>query len=97
MVNSKFLTIKDSDKNALMSAVNYGYCKNRKEVVAMAVSLNDNYKRYSPGIIGWYQFILANIGGEALKYIDFTRGGENYKFVLGGTKHPFHFIKFTVK
>ncbi len=97
MVNSKFLTVKDSDRNTLMSAVNYGYCKNRKEIVAMAVSLNDNYKRYSPGILGWYQFVLANIGGETLKYIDFTRGCENYKFVLGGKKHPSHFIKFKVK
>lgn len=94
---SKFLTVTDMKKNKMMSAVNYGYCKYRKEIVAMSVSLNEEYKRYSPGIIGWYQFIISNMGNDYLKFIDFTRGDENYKYVLGGTTHHLHFIKFYIK
>lgn len=94
--SSKFLTVTDVDNNRLMSAVNYGYSEHRKEIVAMCVCLNEDYKRYSPGIIGWYQFINSSIGDKNLNYIDFTRGNENYKFVLGGKPHHFHFTKFFI-
>lgn len=94
---SRFLTVMDRDNNKLMSAVNYGFSKNRKEIVAMSVSLNEEYKRYSPGIIGWYKYITSNMGNNNVKFVDFTRGTENYKYVLGGTTHHLHFTKFYMK
>ena len=59
--------------------------------------LNEDYKKYSPGIIGWYQFVISHLNDKDINFIDFTRGNEKYKFVLGGKPHHFHFIKFHIK
>ena len=73
--------------NELMGAFCYGKDSYRHEIVVMAVSLNMKYKRYSPCMLAAYQYILSRIGDDDIKTVNFTRGNEKYKYVLGGKEH----------
>lgn len=85
-VNSKFITIK-SVEGELCAAFNYGFDEEHSQVILMAVSTNPKYYKYSPGILALYKFILNEIDCKEIKSIDFTRGNERYKYVLGGNEH----------
>lgn len=85
-INSKFLTIK-STEGELCAAFNYGLDKARSQIVLMAVSTNPKYYKYSPGILVLYEYIINEINYRDIKSIDFTRGNERYKYVLGGKEH----------
>lgn len=93
--DSKFLTIKNSQTGELCAGINYGRDDFRKEIVVMAISLNEKYNRYSPGILAIYDFIMTQFETREIRTIDFTRGSENYKFVLGGIVHNNHRITIT--
>lgn len=85
-INSKFITVKSAE-GELCAAFNYGYDRIHSQIVLMAVSTNPKYYKYSPGIIALYEFIMKEINCKEIKLIDFTRGNERYKFVLGGKEH----------
>lgn len=90
---SVFITSKTSD-GELCAAFNVGYDVYKKELVVMAVSVNPKYNWYSPGILAMYSYILKNIGTKEIRRIDFTRGDESYKYVLGGKDHTIYSLKF---
>ena len=83
-MNSKMLTSYDGD--TLCSFFNYGIDHLHNTIVLMAVGTNENYAKYSPGMISLYSFICSNIENGDIEYFDFTRGDEPYKFTLGGKK-----------
>ena len=95
-VNSHFMTVRNAENGELMAGINYGISTNRDEIVVMAVSLNEKYKRYSPGMLILYDYITAQIQKQELHTIDFTRGQENYKYVLGGAAHNNHSISMEI-
>ena len=84
--NSKFITIK-SKEGELCAAFNYGMDKVHSQIVLMAVSTNPKYYKYSPGILALYKYIINETNYKNIKLIDFTRGNERYKYVLGGKEH----------
>lgn len=73
--------------NELMGAFCYGKDLYRREIVVMAVSLNMAYKRYSPCMLAAYQYIISHIADDEVRTVNFTRGNEKYKYVLGGKEH----------
>lgn len=83
--NSRFLTLKAKD-GKLCAAFNYAYDPVQKSILIMAVSINPEYYRYSPGILLLYNFISHLIEEKKIKTVDFTRGDEPYKFALGGVE-----------
>lgn len=80
--NSKMLTVYDGD--TLCGFFNYGIDKHHKTIVLMAVGTNENYLKYSPGILALYSFICLKIEEKNIECLDFTRGDEPYKLALGG-------------
>ena len=84
--DSKFMTIK-SNEGELCAAFNYGLDKEHSQIVLMAVSTNPKFYKYSPGILVLYEYILKEIENKGIQLIDFTRGNERYKYVLGGKEH----------
>ncbi len=85
-INSKFITIR-SNKGELCAAFNYGLDKSHSQIILMAASTNPKYYKYSPGILVLYEYIIKAIACKCIKSIDFTRGNERYKYVLGGKEH----------
>lgn len=81
--------------NELMGAFCYGKDSLRHEIVIMAVSLNMAYKRYSPCMLAAYHYIMEHIGDPEIHVVNFTRGNEKYKYVLGGQEH--YCMSFEIK
>lgn len=54
----------------------------------LQVGIDESFGRYSPGLIGLHEFISQEIAGSRpkLDVVDFTRGGERYKYDLGGSR-----------
>lgn len=94
-VNSKFLSLKTSD-GKLCAAFNYGLDRTHKQIVLMAVSTNELFSRYSPGMLLLYAFIKKLIADNNISTLDFTRGNERYKYVLGGKDHFIDSLEFTI-
>ena len=84
--NCHYLSCRTSSVE-LMGAFCYGIDVYRKEIVIMAVSLNMNYQRYSPCMLAAYHFIISHLEDPKIRVVNFTRGNEKYKYVLGGTEH----------
>lgn len=95
-VNSHFLTVKNSDNNDLCAAFCYGIQDSGQTAYLMAVSLNREYSRYSPGIYALYHWICYNIENKQLRFIDFTRGEEKYKYYLGGEEHFIYSLAYDI-
>lgn len=75
----------------------YGYETQKKRVVVMTAGTNTRYARYSPGFYYMYQQIRNWIEEGSVKMIDFTRGGEKYKFDLGCKGIPVCNLAFAFK
>lgn len=73
--------------DTLIAAFCYGYDEVRRRILVVAVSINEDYHRYSPGIELFRRFIEHCIDGKKIRTIDFTRGNEKYKYTLGGSEH----------
>ena len=61
----------------------------------MGVGIDEQYSWYSPGILSVIEFIQSCYETEKIRYIDFTRGDEKYKFIVGGKTHYIHSLSFT--
>lgn len=81
----------------LRSFFNYGYSHHLHTIYVMAVGTDNAFGRYSPGILLMHAFICDAIEKKELKYVDFTRGNERYKYDLGGEDHYIHSVIFTQK
>lgn len=79
--------------NEICAFFNYGVDYN-KSIYLLAVGTNDNFKRYSPGIILMYEFIKYLTENNLSIKVDFTRGDEKYKYQLGGINHYIYNITF---
>lgn len=93
--HSKFLSIKTANGH-LCAAFNYGIDKAQQSIVLMAVATNPEYYKYSPGILLLYNYIMKLISESEIKTLDFTRGDEKYKFVLGGKEKFITDFEFTI-
>ncbi len=65
-----------------------GYLYGLRDARALRIMQNcviDQFKFYSPSFTGTYDFILYELG-HGHSDIDFTRGNEQYKYMLGGTE-----------
>ena len=63
----------------------------------MAVSTNPDYYKYSPGILTIYNFVIEQMNkANGFAKIDFTRGKEKYKYVLGGVEHYNQLLEFSI-
>lgn len=91
--NSRFISLKTKD-GTLCAAFNYGIDSKHHQIVLMAVSTNENYARYSPGILLLHTFILNIIEQKEILSVDFTRGNERYKYALGGRDHFIETLEF---
>ena len=62
-----------------------GAINNNKSVSINRVSINQQYRKYSPGLI----MLVKTIDSlpKDIQYFDLTRGEEKYKYQLGGIKH----------
>ena len=61
----------------------YGYEVQNKRIVVMTAGTNVKYARYSPGFYYMFLQIKSWINDETVRIVDFTRGGEKYKYDLG--------------
>lgn len=54
----------------------------------LQVGIDERFARYSPGLIGLHEFISQEVakGRPNFDVVDFTRGGERYKYDLGGSR-----------
>ncbi len=92
---SKIFTAYIGDK--LCAFLNYGIDIKHKSIVLMAVGIDNDYAKYSPGILSLYSFICSCIKENKVEYFDFTRGNESYKVVLGGKESLIHNIILVVE
>lgn len=93
---SKVMTACDGEGN-LKAFFNYGYDSDGTCIRVMAAGTDLDFRRYSPGMLLMYNFVLKSIEEGTIKEIDFTRGDEQYKFALGGQQHLNHTLKFRKK
>lgn len=94
--SSHFLTCKDQAGN-LCAAFCYGIDRIHNQIVLMAVSTNPDYYKYSPGILTIYNFVIEQMNKDnGFAKIDFTRGKEKYKYVLGGVEHYNQLLEFSI-
>lgn len=91
-MGGRFLTIKVG--NVILASFCYVYDAVHREILIMAVSLNEDYSWYSPGMVAMYNFIIDLLGNDTVDIVDFTRGNEKYKYSLGGTEHYIHSVRF---
>ena len=84
--SAHFITCRNQE-GKLCAAYCYGIDKIHNSVVLMAVATNGEFYKYSPGILSIYKFVIEQMEKKGYSRIDFTRGNEKYKFVLGGQKH----------
>lgn len=84
--NSKFISLRDGN-GELCAAFNYGIDEKKRLIVVMAVCTNPKFYKYSPGILTMCYFIEEQIRDKKYDIIDFTRGNEPYKYLLGGEEH----------
>lgn len=66
----------------------------RKSLVIPRLSINNFFKFYSPGVILINESILFCQKVLSLVNLDLGRGGEKYKYVMGGESHLTH--KFSI-
>ena len=83
------------EQGHLCAWFNYIVDISRKTILVISAGTNDDFARYSPGILLMHEFIHHAIE-EGLKVVDFTRGDERYKFVLGGKPHDNFDVEFMI-
>ncbi len=95
-LGSKVMTVEDDNEN-LLAFFHYAYDTNNQCVRIMSAGTDLKFARYSPGMLLMYNYIQNVIKGNYIKVIDFTRGGEKYKYSLGGELQNNHKLKFCAR
>lgn len=90
--DSKVMTAKDECGN-LRAFFHYVYDTKGQCVRVLSAGTDLEYARYSPGMILMHGFIKEIIDKGVVKVLDFTRGDEKYKYVLGGEEKHNHIVK----
>lgn len=76
--------------NNEIAAFCHGQFGNKMDISFMQVSINEKYRRFSPGMLMLNELIknmFENKDFENYNIIDLTRGQEDYKYRLGGIEH----------
>lgn len=76
-----YLTI-DNTPAAFMSGL---WCRDR--LIIPRLSINENFKRYSPGMVMVCESIKYLISQTSISVLDLSQGEEKYKYNLGGKVH----------
>ena len=63
----------------------------------MIVSFDEDYYKYSPGMIGIFKYIESCYQNQDVPVIDLTRGNEKYKYDLGGTEHYVNYYNLNLQ
>lgn len=92
--NSHVISFYEGD--IIRAFFNYGIDETHKTIVLMVAGTDMEFSRYSPGIILMFEFIKILIADGKIKYLDFTRGTERYKYDLGGVEHYIRRINFSI-
>lgn len=92
---SKVMTAKDENGN-VRAFFHYAYDSDGHCVRVMSAGTDLDYARYSPGMLLMYGFIKWIIEEGTVHVVDFTRGDEKYKFVLGGDLNYNHKITISI-
>lgn len=91
--------VQDTDRGEII-AFFYGLYEERTHSARMLFTgMDAAYASYSPITAGLIQFLkdeYERTGSFQLQEIDFTRGGEKYKYALGGTDSNMNQISFEV-
>lgn len=93
--SAHFITCRNQD-GKLCAAYCYGIDDVHNSIVLMAVATNGEFYKYSPGILSIYMFVIEQMEKNGYARIDFTRGNEKYKFMLGGQEHYNQDLKFVI-
>lgn len=92
-INQNFiLIIYSSDKPI-------GFCfglKKDRKISIMIVSFDEEFKKYSPGMIGIFKYIQSCYNNNDIPLIDLTRGNEKYKYDLGGKDHYLNYFNLNL-
>lgn len=70
-----------------------GLCTDNR-IIVPRLSINNEYRRYSPGMILVNETIKHFIADTSINILDLSLGEEPYKYQLGGTLH--HAYRFTL-
>lgn len=76
---------------AFLSGLHSGK-ENGKVLTVPRLSINDEFKRYSPGMMLVNETIRQLAGTSAIRTLDLSQGEETYKYKLGGK--PYHLYRF---
>ena len=97
-MTGKFLAVYRINETA--SAYCYGLKSfDDNKICIMQVAINDDYSRYSPGMLllsGVFRELLKNEEQGKLIF-DLTNGNEKYKFSLGADAHYTNYYDFSLK
>lgn len=64
-------------------------------ICIMQVAINDEYKRYSPGMLLITKVVEELISAGNIRCLDLTNGDEKYKFDLGAEAHLTEYFTYT--
>lgn len=60
--------------------------KSKDTYYVLQNSFSEKFREFSPGFLACYDLVTRFAGDGDIKYIDFTRGTEDYKYKLNGTE-----------
>lgn len=83
--------------DGIMAGYFYGLKDNNGKVCLMHVAVNDEFSKYSPGMILLSKSLESIFKKKSIKCFDLTNGDEKYKFSLGGVLHSTEYYCFTRK
>jgi|GEM_PF-1870708 len=66
-----------------------------RQICIMQVAINDEYKRYSPGVLLIVKVVETLIAKGNVRCLDLTNGDEKYKFDLGAEAHLTEYFTYT--
>lgn len=74
----------------------YGLKSGDSDITIMIVCFKEEYKRFSPGMLGIYGYLEERCRAGRPVTMDLTRGTESYKYDLGGIEHEIVSYEFTL-
>lgn len=89
---SAYITI-----DGIIAGYFYGVKDKRGKVCLMHVAVDDEFSRYSPGMILLSKTIEMEIEKKSVACFDLTNGDEGYKFSLGAVPHSTEYYCYTRK
>ncbi len=80
----------------IVAAYCFGLKKNNDELCIMQVSINDDFDRYSPGMLLLTNVFQTILDDNRSILFDLTNGNERYKFSLGAVSSYTNYYRFEI-